>query len=171
MHTLFSLDAYFFYIYGIEKLLDSRTDLGMVLNGWALTDDAVRPMANLALFSSFSNILFIPPFKKYSWQTLRRQYENMTAKLLASQHKSISCRLRMSQTSESWAGRLRWKFYLRHHSMRPSPSHFFVQWLSARFFMARAYSLSVCSSSQCSRQILSKSPTLGKKKGGRKKTN
>lgn len=70
MHTLFSSDAYefwnFFYIYGIEKLLDSRTDLGMVLNGWALTDDAVRPMANLALFSSFSNILFIPPFKKYS---------------------------------------------------------------------------------------------------------
>lgn len=49
--------------------------------------------------------------------------------------------------------------YLRHHSIRPSPSHFLVQWLSARFFMARAYSLSVCSSSQCSRQILSKSPT------------
>lgn len=48
----------------------------MVLDGWPLTEDAVRPMANLALFSSFSNILFIPPFKKYSWQTLRRQYEN-----------------------------------------------------------------------------------------------
>lgn len=58
--------------------------------------------------------------------------------------------------------------YLRHHSMRPSPSYFFVQWLSARFFMARAYSLSVCSSSQCSRQILSKSPTFeGKKRSKR----
>lgn len=49
--------------------------------------------------------------------------------------------------------------------MRPSPSYFFIQWLSARFFMAKAYSLSVCSSSQCSRQILSKSPTLGGKLG------
>lgn len=38
--------------------------LGMVLCGWALA--AVRPMVSAALFSSFSNILFIPPSKKYS---------------------------------------------------------------------------------------------------------
>lgn len=50
----------------IETEVHTRTYLGMVLNGWALTDDAVRPMASLALFSSFSNILFIPPSKKYS---------------------------------------------------------------------------------------------------------
>lgn len=43
--------------------------------------------------------------------------------------------------------------------MRPSPSHLLAQWLSARFFMAVAYSLRVCSSSQCSRHIFSKSPT------------
>ena len=49
--------------------------------------------------------------------------------------------------------------YLRHHSMRTSPSQFLVQQLSARFFMATAYSLRVSSSSQCSRQIFSKSPT------------
>lgn len=54
---------------------------------------------------------------------------------------------------------LKTQSYLRHHSMRPSPSLFLAQWLSAKFFMASAYSLSVCSSSQCSRQILSKSPT------------
>lgn len=59
-----------------------------------------------------------------------------------------------------------WKYfgfkpYLRHHSIRPSPSQLLAQWLSAKFFIARAYSLRVSSSSQCSRQILSKSPTVG----------
>lgn len=53
-------------------LCDVSTDLGVALKGWALTDEPVTPAANLALFSSFSNILFIPPFKKYSWQTLQR---------------------------------------------------------------------------------------------------
>lgn len=51
------------------------------------------------------------------------------------------------------------KIYLQHHSIRPSPSQVFAQWLSARFFIATAYSHRVSSSSQCSRQILSKSPT------------
>lgn len=56
--------------------------------------------------------------------------------------------------------------YLQHHSIRPSPSQVFAQWLSARFFIATAYSHRVSSSSQCSRQILSKSPT--KKKQNKK---
>ncbi len=47
--------------------------------------------------------------------------------------------------------------------MRPSPSHLLAQWLSAKFFMAMAYSLRVCSSSQCSRHIFSKSPTAVEK--------
>lgn len=50
---------------------DVSADLVVALNGWAPTDEPVTPAANLALFSSFSNILFIPPFKKYSWQTLQ----------------------------------------------------------------------------------------------------
>lgn len=54
------------------SLCDVSTDLGVALEGWALPDEPVTPAANLALFSSFSNILFIPPFKKYSWQTLQR---------------------------------------------------------------------------------------------------
>lgn len=144
-----------------EKLLcDASADLGVAPKGWALADEPVTPAANLALFSSFSNILFIPPFKKYSWQTLQRADERGGG--------------RMSQAPESpaegaAAGRQagRKESYLRHHSMRPSPSHFLVQWWSARFFMARAYSLSVRSSSQCSRQIFSKSPTLKRKQKGR----
>lgn len=60
-------------VYRAEQLqCDVSTDLVAALKGWAPTDEPVTPAANLALFSSFSNILFIPPFKKYSWQTLRR---------------------------------------------------------------------------------------------------
>lgn len=53
------------------------TYLGMVLYGWALTDAADKPSPSMALFLSFSNILFIPPSKKYSWQTLRRRNQNV----------------------------------------------------------------------------------------------
>lgn len=60
--------------------------------------------------------------------------------------------------------RFKYIVYLQHHSIRPSPSHVFAQWLSARFFIATAYSHRVSSSSQCSRQILSKSPTKQNKK-------
>lgn len=42
----------------------------MALCAWALTDAAGRLVAPLALFSSFSKTLFIPPCRKYSWQTL-----------------------------------------------------------------------------------------------------
>lgn len=56
-------------------LCDVSADLGVAPKGWALADEPVTPAANLALFSSFSNILFIPPFKKYSWQTLQRADE------------------------------------------------------------------------------------------------
>lgn len=58
------------------------TYLGIVLYGWALADAAVRPIASVALFSSFSNILFIPPSKKYSWQTLWKWNQNTTQTLL-----------------------------------------------------------------------------------------
>lgn len=62
-------------LYGIGTV-PATTHLGMVLYGGALTDAAVSPMASVALFSSFSSILFIPPSRKYSWQTLRKWNEN-----------------------------------------------------------------------------------------------
>lgn len=76
------------------ETVHTRTYLGMVLYGSALTDDAVRPMASLALFSSFSNILFIPPSKKYSWQTLWKWNQNITVNLTVTCHKSTSHRFR-----------------------------------------------------------------------------
>ncbi len=63
-------------------VVHTATYLGIVLYGWALTDAAVRPIASVALFSSFSNILFIPPSKKYSWQTLWKWNQNTTQTLL-----------------------------------------------------------------------------------------
>ena len=47
-----------------------RLYLGTVVIGWALKAGALTAKASLALFSSFSNILFIPPSRKYSWQML-----------------------------------------------------------------------------------------------------
>lgn len=112
------------------------------------TADALFPAAAcLALFSSFSNTRLIPPSWKYSWQTLQQERFN-------SYKYQIS--YSASNTNHEHS-------YLRHHSMRPSPSHLFAQWLSAKFFMAMAYSLRVCSSSQCSRHIFSKSPTAAEK--------
>lgn len=71
------------------------TYLGMVLCGWALTDAAATPRACAAVFSSLSNILFIPPSKKYSWQTLEARHISLKHRqiLLSKSHKSTSKKL------------------------------------------------------------------------------
>lgn len=131
--------------------------------GWLFADVLFPAAACLAVFSSFSSTLRIPPSWKYSWQTLRKDSVDKVNDITVKLYLRYIYRLYRyaPRTCDLWVASTklhRWS-YLRHHSMRPSPSHLLAQCLSARLFMAVAYSLRVCSSSQCSRHIFSKSPT------------